>query len=499
MIIFPSGFVLSPEALLDAMPLTHPRIGYQNLAANLDPALITVSGEVAGAPKDAPTRPESYEYWQGPSLPATWDADLGAMYPINYVGIAAHDIGSCGASAKVFVSDEAGDFDSYVSMPGSAGNYVSTPDTPANSITGDLDVRILVACNDWTPANAFDFFDKETNDTTNFSYLLRLGTDGKLTLYWSADGTSLLSRVSTVAPTVSDGGKLWLRATLDVDNGAGGHDVKFYTSADYNPETGSGTWTQLGSTVTTAGTTSIFNSTATLHLGGDRSGVAGQLAGRFYFFELRNGIGGAVVAVFNPDDAANGDSTSWNSSQTGEAWTINQNGSPNAHLAWRRLAQEVNPGTNAPLLFLDEEREGRYLRLKLRGIGGVPKIGVIYVGRTLDMQRPFYGGHTPFKMSRDTEHYSPLSRNGQFLGQLVRANGIEGSVRFQHLTAAWVRSTLDPFIKASRSAPYFFAWRPATFPDEVVYGWNRNDIRPGNMGRRDFMEVSWQMRAFGYD
>jgi hypothetical protein len=483
LIIFPNSFALSA-----AVPLTHARIGYHTYTKDLLPSAVTVSGETAGGPKDAPLRPDTAEFWEPPTLPATWQLDLGALVDVDWVGIAAHTIGSKLATLGVKLSEDT-DFDARVLLPGTSGNYASTPDSAALDITADIDIRIKVACSDWTPSSAFDFLDKITSDAAQFSYMLRLNTDGTLVQYWTEDGSTLRNAFSTVAVGAADGTPKWVRSTLDVNNGAAGRDIKFYTSDDGL------TWTQLGTTVTQAGTTSIFSGTASLHIGGERSGVAGILAGKVYYAELRNGIGGAVVAKFDPaNDAENGD-TSFVSS-TGETWTINQSGSPAARLINPKFGGEVAPAEDAPLMFLDALRTVRHLQLELTG-SNVPRIAVVYLGKVLAMQRSIYGGHSPITLSRETLLKQPVSRGGQFLGQSYRRLGVSGSAAFRHLTAAWYRSNFDPFVKEARKQPYFFAWRPLTFPFEVGYVWTPDDIRPTNMGVRDFMEVSWNMTGIG--
>ncbi|MGH9858302.1 MAG: DUF5005 domain-containing protein, partial [Acidobacteriota bacterium] len=66
----------------------------------------------------------------------------------------------------------------------------------------------------------------------------------------------------------------------------------------YTAPTIAGTWTQLGSTVVTAGTTSIFSGTAQLEVGSVASGIE-SFQGSMFKIEVRNGINGTVVA--NPD------------------------------------------------------------------------------------------------------------------------------------------------------------------------------------------------------
>jgi hypothetical protein len=210
-----------------------------------------------------------------------------------------------------------GNFDSsvaqYVYLPGVTGSeLVSTPDSAATSITGDLDLRVKIAMTDWTPsANAIVLH--KFDDPPGRSYYFAVTTSGALLLVTSPDGTAAgLVATSTAVLGLTDGTAKWLRATLDADNGAAGSDVKFYTSDD------GVVWTQLGATVTTAGVVTIANTTASLRFGG-RSG--NPVAGKGYAAEVRNGINGPLVARFSAADGKVG-GASLVSSSTGETWTI---------------------------------------------------------------------------------------------------------------------------------------------------------------------------------
>lgn len=214
---------------------------------------------------------------------------------------------------------------SYLKLSGIAGNYASTPDTAANSVTGDLDLRIKMSLNDWTPAAAQVPFNKFDGVSAQRAYMLYVDTGGFVRLYWSTNGVVELNAVSTVAVPAADGATIWLRATLDVDNGAAGRDIKFYTSAD------GVVWTQLGATVTQGGTTSIFNATSALLVGGWNVGSNDPMIGVVYYAEVRNGLDGPIVASFDPSRAAASGATSL-TAETGEVWTINQSGSPKAEL-----------------------------------------------------------------------------------------------------------------------------------------------------------------------
>lgn len=181
--------------------------------------------------------------------------------------------------------------DAFVQLPGTSGNYVSTPDAAALDIVGDIDIRAKIAMDDWTPAADTSIVSKYTTTGNQRSYSLQVLTTGALNLQWSEDGTAQISKTSTAnLSALANGATKWIRATLDVDNGAVGNDVKFYTSDDGT------TWTQLGTTVTTAAVTSIFASTAVLELGSRTAGTAGNMAGKIFEAEVLSGIGGTSVA-----------------------------------------------------------------------------------------------------------------------------------------------------------------------------------------------------------
>lgn len=153
--------------------------------------------------------------------------------------------------------------------------------------------------------------------------------------------------------------------------------------------------------------------------------------------------------------------------------------------------------TKKVAMFLFEEVTARYWRLRF--VNGSPRVSVIYIGKALTMQRSIYAGHTPITLSRRTEYSNTLSESGQYLGRSIIRGGVETSAAYQHLTADWYRANFDPFVRAAQVRPFFFAWRPVPYPQEVGFVWTSGDIRPQNTGPRDFMSVSFNMTGIGVD
>jgi hypothetical protein len=169
----------------------------------------------------------------------------------------------------------------------------NTPDSANLSITGDIDIRLDIRPDHWDRAQGLA--NKWLSTGNQRSWALYLGADGTLSFAWSADGSATITKTSTAAVTVPASGRLAVRVTLDVDNGAAGNDVKFYTATDIDSS-----FSQLGATVTTAGVTSIFDSTASLEIGSSQGvGAGDDITGRLYGFELRQGIAGTLRADVN--------------------------------------------------------------------------------------------------------------------------------------------------------------------------------------------------------
>lgn len=220
--------------------------------------------------------------------------------------------------------DVNGAVNGYVYLPGVAANYISAPDSAALSITGDITIDVRVAFDDWTPPIANVFVSKSPNASTNYSYDFYLNTTGTLALRESLDGTVAALKVNTssVATGLTDGAVKWLRASLDVDDGAGNRVCKFYMSDDGS------TWTQLGTTQTTAGTTGAFDSPGALEIGSITTGATSLAFGKFYNAKIYNSYlqSSSGTPVFNADFTAKAFGANSFTESSSNAATVTING-----------------------------------------------------------------------------------------------------------------------------------------------------------------------------
>lgn len=165
--------------------------------------------------------------------------------------------------------------------------------------------------------------------------------------------------------------------------------------------------------------------------------------------------------------------------------------------SWTDATSGVIPDDkNEAILFLFGEVTKRYVRLKLTPTSGPPEIGVVYVGPVLQVQHSIYQGHMPVTLGRNANRISQVSSNGHYLGTVVTSEWYSFTADLSHLDAAWYRANMEPFVRAALSRPFFWAWRPGQYSNEVGLAWLTSPAKPQNTGPGNLMSVALEMRAF---
>jgi hypothetical protein len=239
------------------------------------------------------------ETTEWPYLLAQW---LGSQYPSCRVQHALWNDTNQRYDPWTVVQAAAGE--RYVAFTNPGRTAFLRPDA-FTMPTGDIDIRVKLAMDDWTPA-AQTAIAARYGGAGSRGFFFAIGATGTIDFNWTTDGTTNIQKVSS-ATGFTDGTAGWVRVTLDVDNGAGGYTWTAYTSTDGD------TWTQVGiSNVTTGGATSIFVPTTTNWEIGGRGGNGSMLAGKVYEVQIRDGIDGKTVNpqpvdawLFNPTSGSN--------------------------------------------------------------------------------------------------------------------------------------------------------------------------------------------------
>jgi hypothetical protein len=206
-----------------------------------------------------------------------------------------------------------------------ARNAAITADKAVLDITGDIEIRADIKPAAWTSADTSTggqpIVSKWLTTGSQRSYALTLTDEGHVAFYWTTAGSTILTAQSTAAvPFTTARGAV--RVLFDVDNGAAGRTATFYTGPGI-----SGPWTQLGSAVVQAGTTSIHSGTSDVYVGALSNtrftGHRTAFEGRIYRVQIYSGLTGVTLRA-DPNFAAQtaGDDSFSDGLGTPNTWTV---------------------------------------------------------------------------------------------------------------------------------------------------------------------------------
>ncbi len=180
-----------------------------------------------------------------------------------------------------------------------SGTYATVTDkataTGLSTTTTVLDVRAKVSLTSWTPAARQYLIMLDSGAAPTIGWRLYIEPSGVIGLLWSSDGTAANAVTSTVSTGFAANAIRWVRCLFQPNDGSGNRVTKFYSSTD------GATWTQLGTTVTTAGATTIYNPlpTAGYQIGGVNNGPA--IYTKIYAIDIRDGDTGPSIFPIVPD------------------------------------------------------------------------------------------------------------------------------------------------------------------------------------------------------
>lgn len=160
---------------------------------------------------------------------------------------------------------------------------------------------------------------------------------------------------------------------------------------------------------------------------------------------------------------------------------------------WVEVIAPAIPANNATLIFRFVKATTYAVRLKLAAGSAFPEAAVLYAGPLLVSTQRIYVGHSPITLNRQTQVVNGQSESGNYLGRIITGSSLSTSVALTHLKPDWYRANFDPFVEASQSTPFFFGWRPQSYPAECGYSWLTNNPSPTNMMANGMMQVTLEV------
>lgn len=160
---------------------------------------------------------------------------------------------------------------------------------------------------------------------------------------------------------------------------------------------------------------------------------------------------------------------------------------------WFQLVADVVLPNNGPALFRFPAQVLPNLVLKITSATIAPQIAVVYAGKSLILPRKLYQGLAPINYARTAKVTNGRSEAGQFLGRIVLQEFVRNTIPLSLISPTYFRDHIAAFLVDSKANPFFFAWRPETYPNEIGYCHMTNDPVPTNEAPHGLVAMSLEM------
>lgn len=160
---------------------------------------------------------------------------------------------------------------------------------------------------------------------------------------------------------------------------------------------------------------------------------------------------------------------------------------------WVELTADVVPGNDGPMLFRFTPQPLSEIVIRLSAGSEPAQIAVAYAGKLLVLPRKLYQGMTPIPYGRNSKATNGRAESGNYLGRIVTQEFVQNKVPLSLIDPAYYRDHIDAFINASNETPFFFGWRPQSYPDEIGYCFMMNNPVPVNESPHGLIAMSLEM------
>ncbi len=164
-------------------------------------------------------------------------------------------------------------------------------------------------------------------------------------------------------------------------------------------------------------------------------------------------------------------------------------------VTWVELVEEFMPADDGPLLLRFVLQSRATVVISLASGSAIPRAATAYCGKLLVIERQIYAGHVALPDGLKTSFVNGMSETGNFMGRIELGAWNESVIPLSLLSPAWFRSNMRPFLQRTDRAPFFFGWRPQTYPREIGYCWLIEDPVPAPVAPSNLIALEMKVRG----
>jgi len=169
-------------------------------------------------------------------------------------------------------------------------------------------------------------------------------------------------------------------------------------------------------------------------------------------------------------------------------------------LSWTAPAAATTPTDNQAIGWYFTTVNARYWRVYFNTATAaqVATAGVVFVGNPLTVEQRIYQGYKPPITPTEVALQSNVSEGGHLLGSSMVKKASTASASFTHILPTTFRGASWKAFQNHFNAGggFFWAWRPTKYGD-FYYAWRSGGaLAPENMGIKDYMSATLEMRLY---
>jgi hypothetical protein len=164
-----------------------------------------------------------------------------------------------------------------------------------------------------------------------------------------------------------------------------------------------------------------------------------------------------------------------------------------ASILFHQLCPETILADDGPALFRFPAQSLTNIAIMIIHPVIAPQISVVYAGKLLVLPRKIYQGLAPINYARVAKVTNGRSEAGQFLGRIVMQEFVKNTIPLSLIDPLYFRNYIADFLVFSKANPFFFAWRPQTYPQEIGYCHMTNDPLPLNEAPHGLVAMQMEM------
>jgi hypothetical protein len=123
---------------------------------------------------------------------------------------------------------------------------------------------------------------------------------------------------------------------------------------------------------------------------------------------------------------------------------------------------------------------GRKIRFVITAGTGSLLLRQLVVGEVMEAERGQWASATNPNFYQGIQVTNTISQNGSLLGRSIKRLERNGKIQLDHLSAAWVRSTWEPFSQHMARYPFVYSWNPRDYPTEIAWAFSQGIKAPSH-------------------